>query len=110
MMAVDVTVKRGAGDRPASEISSGLMVSSRVAGARGAFEVDHDSTDRLQVAADLVDTRYKRRRQIIEVAEEEETWRGMVTGFERTIELTGDADNLDYSVVVVLEIEREDRR
>lgn len=104
-MAVDAIVKRGAGDRPAPEISSALMVSKKVAGAAGAYVVDHDSSNRLQVAIDLVDTSYVERGLIVEVAEEEEIWRGMTVGFERELQLDGD----EYQVRATLDVEREER-
>lgn len=105
-----VTVKRGAGDRPAADITEPLLAGSEAAArARANAELDSRGSQRERVSVEIAPMPGLAPGQIVEVREfDREPWRGMITSIRMEIAAAPSGGAMTLTRSFTLDIEREE--
>lgn len=104
-----VTVKRGAGSRPAPEIVDTLLSGSEAAAkARGNAALDAQGGQRERVTAEIVPQARLQVNTLAEVCEIDSTrWRGLIDGVRFEIAARAENGQVQVSRSCTVEMERE---
>jgi hypothetical protein len=101
---MQITVTRGAGDKPGPDIIDPLLTSEPVAVARGRREIDYHSSSRIKEQAQCPKHGFMSTGSLVLITEAEKQWPGLIRYFSLT--LTIDDSGERFTADTGLHIER----
>jgi hypothetical protein len=104
---MQIIVQRAPGDKQGPDIVDPLLVSEPVAVARGSREIDHSSTSRSIEQGNCPLMPYLAPGSLVNVTEAGSIYRGKLTAYAVTIDIS--EDGRDFSATCAITIEREMR-